>query len=111
MEAPRSRTGTAVAAATLALAGSAALAFGVGDAIGFKSAGAEAWFIAAWILGWALLVWAMFLGGLGAVLLLRPLASRRIPAWPEVLLLVTGIALIVAVLITHPLWGSGSGSA
>ncbi len=38
---------------------SAAVAFGVGDAIGFMSGSAEALFVATWILGWTLLAWAM----------------------------------------------------
>lgn len=109
MEATRSRFETTVAVATLALAGSAALVFGVGDAIGFMSASAEALFVAAWILGWTLLAWAMIFGGLGAIQLVRRLVSRRSPAWPEVLLLVAGAAVIVAVICTHPLGGSGSG--
>ncbi|MFD1504786.1 hypothetical protein FE374_11740 [Georgenia yuyongxinii] len=98
-----------VGVATLALAVSAALVFGVGDAIGFMSASAEALFVVSWILGWALLVWAMILGGLGAVQLVRRLVSRRSPAWSEVLLLVAGAAVIVAVIWTHPPVGSGSG--
>jgi MFS superfamily sulfate permease-like transporter len=95
--------------ATLALAGSAALVLGVGDAIGYMSASAEALFIATQLLGWTLLAWATILGGLGAIQLLRRLVSRQSPAWPDVLLHVAGAAVIVAVICTHPLWGSGSG--
>jgi hypothetical protein len=96
--------------ATLVLAGSAALLFAVGDAIGFRSAGAEALFVASWLLGWTLLAWATILGGVCAVGLVRRLVSRRGPAWPEVALSVAGAAVVLAVIWTHPLWGSGSGS-
>ncbi|TRW44610.1 hypothetical protein [Georgenia yuyongxinii] len=109
MEATRSRFEMTVGVATLAPAVSAALVFGVGDAIGFMSDSAEALFTVAWILGWALLVWATILGGLGAIQLVRRLVSRRRPAWTEVLLLVAGAAVIVAVTSTNPLVGSGSG--
>lgn len=97
--------------ATLALACSAALVLGVGDAIGFMSATAEALFIAAAILGWTLLAWATILGGLGTIQLVRRFVARRGPTWPEVLLLVAGVAVIGAVILGHPLWGSGSGQA
>jgi hypothetical protein len=94
----------------LALAGSAALVLGAGDAIGFRSAGAEALFVAAWVLGWTLLAWAAVLGGVCALGLARRLVARRGPAWPEVVLVVAGAAVIIAVISAHPLWGSGSGA-
>jgi hypothetical protein len=109
MEATPSRPETTVAVATLALAGSAALVLGVGDTIGFMSDSAETLFIAAQILGWTLLTWATILGGLGAIQLVRQLVSRQSPALPAVLLLAVGAAVIVTVICTHPLWGSGSG--
>jgi hypothetical protein len=80
VEAARSDALTTGAVATLVLAGSAALVFGVGEAIGFSSAGAEALFVAAWVLGWTLLAWATILGGVCAVGLVRRLVSRRGPA-------------------------------
>jgi len=109
MEAARPRFEMTAAVAALALAGTAALVLGVADAIGFRSAGAEAVFLAASILGWTLLAWATILGGLGAFQLVHRLVSGRSAAWPDVLLLVAGTAVIVAVISTHPLWGSGSG--
>ncbi|WP_369135428.1 hypothetical protein [Modestobacter sp. I12A-02662] len=95
---------------TLALAGSAALVLGAGDAIGFRSAGAEALLTIAWLLGWTLLAWATVLGGVCAVGLVRRLVAWRGAAWSEVSLVVVGAAVIVAVISTHPLWGSGSGA-
>jgi hypothetical protein len=94
---------------TLALAAGAAVAFGVGDAIGFMSDSAEALFVATWILGWTLLAWAMILAGFGVLRLVRGLVSQRSPSWSELLLLVAGAAVIIAVVWTHPLGGSGSG--
>lgn len=88
---------------------SAAVVFAVGDAIGFRTDGAEALFVVSWVFGWTLLAWATMLGGLGAGQLVRGFVSRRRPARSEVLLLVAGAAVIVAVVWTHPAWGSGSG--
>lgn len=109
MEATRSRRATPVAVATLALAGSAALAFGAGDMIGFIDAGAEALFVATWILGWTLLAWATILGGLGVIQLVCRLVSRRSAGWSDILVLVAGVAVVVAVTCSHPLGGTGSG--
>ena len=106
---PRTTAGTA-AVATLALAGSAAVVLGVGDAIGFRTDGAEAVFVGAWVLGWTLLVWAAILAGVGAVRLVRRLVARRDTAPSEVVLVVAGAALVVGVISAHPLWGSGSGA-
>jgi hypothetical protein len=110
MEAIRSRPETTVAVATLVLAGSGAIVLTIGDAVGFLSARAEALFIVAQILGWTLVAWAMILGGLGGMQLVRRLVVRQGPAWRDVLLLFAGAAVIVAVIWTHRLWGSGSGT-
>ncbi|GAA4969250.1 hypothetical protein [Kineococcus glutinatus] len=108
MAATRSEELTTGAVTTLVLAGSAALALGAADAIGFTTENAEAVFTVVVLLGWTLLVWAAIVGGLCVVQLLRRLLTRRAPAWPGVLLLGAGVAVIVAVVGAHPLWGSGS---
>lgn len=98
-----------MAVPTLVLAGSAALAFEAGEMIGFIDARAEMLFAAAWILGWTLLAWATILGGFGAVQLVRRLVSHRGAAWPEILLLVVGVTVVVALICRHPLGGTGTG--
>ncbi|ABS03487.1 hypothetical protein FHR75_000182 [Kineococcus radiotolerans] len=99
---------------TLGLAGGAALVFAVTDAVGFRSERAESLSTPLWVLGWALLVWATIAGGVCATHLAHRLLSPRPPARAEtllrLLLLLTSAALITAVVRTHPLWGSGSGT-
>ena len=109
MAAARSHPGTAGAIAALALAGFAALLLGLGDRIGFGSAGTEALFVAVWLLGWTLLSWASILGGIGVTQLVRRLVSGTNPAWSEGMLVVAGAAAVIVVISAHPLWGSGSG--
>ncbi|WP_432519273.1 hypothetical protein [Kineococcus sp. SYSU DK006] len=109
MQAGESSSGTAGAVATLALAGSAALAFGVVDLVGFRTDGAEALSITAWLLGWALLAWALLVGCCCAVQVVHGFASRRRPVRPGVLLLLAG-TLVVVLVCTHLPFGSGSGS-
>ncbi|GAB7191327.1 hypothetical protein NUM3379_20340 [Kineococcus sp. NUM-3379] len=96
------------AVATLVLAASAALLFAVADAVAHLHPGADAPFVILWLLGWTLLAWAVLVGGLVAVRLLHRLLAWRGPAWSEVLPLVAGAAVVVTVICTHPLWGSGS---
>ena len=110
VEATRSPSGTAGAVVALALAGSAALAFGVADLVGSGTGSAEALSTAAWLLGWVLLVWATLVGGCCAVLLAHGSASRRGPTWTAPLLLAAGAAAVVALALTHLPFGSGSGS-
>ncbi|NAZ77438.1 hypothetical protein GTQ99_18710 [Kineococcus sp. T13] len=109
MQASESSSGTAGAVATLVLAGSAALAFGVGDLVGFRTEGAETVSTTTWLLGWALLTWAVLVGGACAVQAVRAPAPRRRPARAGLLLLLAA-AVVVAVVGTHLPFGSGSGS-
>ena len=109
MQASESSPGTAGPVAALALAGCAALAFGVGDLVGSRTERAEAVTTTTWLLAWVLLSWAVLVGGSCAVLLARGSASRRRPARAALLLLLAG-AVVVALVGTHLPYGSGSGS-
>ena len=110
METTRSEPQATAAVATAALAGSSALVLGVGDAVGFTSERAETLFTTASILGWTLLVWAAVLGGLSVVQLVRRLASRSGTSRSEVVWIIAGAAIIVGVIATHPVVGTGSGT-
>jgi hypothetical protein len=110
METSRSESRTAAAVAAAALTASAALVLGVGDAVGFRSESAEALFDMAWILGWTLLTWATILCGLGVIHVLHRLVSRRGTSWSEAVLVLATAAVIVGVILTYPVSGSGSGT-
>jgi hypothetical protein len=98
----------AIPVSALALAGGAAAFFGVGDAVGFLSDAAEDLFVVAWLLGWVLLAWAVILGGGYAVLLGLRWLSRRPVSRSEAALVAASLGLTAVVLVTHPLWGTGS---
>lgn len=101
---------------TLALAGGAALLIGVADAVGFRTQRAESLFTPAWVLGWALLVWAVIIGTVCVIHLgHRLLARRRRAPTPagtgiRLLLLISSAVVITAVVWRHPWWGSGAGA-
>jgi hypothetical protein len=99
----------AVPVTALALAAGAAVSFGVGDAVGFLSDAAEDMFVLTWLLGWVLVAWAAILGGGYAVSLGVRRRSRRPVSRSDVALVAASFALTGAVLVTHPLWGLGSG--
>ncbi|QCU78256.1 hypothetical protein E7744_08775 [Citricoccus sp. SGAir0253] len=109
MRATRTGVNPAVAAGTLGLAAAAALVLDVGEAAWSRADAPESLAVAAWILGWTLLAWAVVLGGLGTLQVVRALESRRRPAWPAVLVLATGAAVIAAVCWAHPWVGHGAG--
>jgi hypothetical protein len=94
----------------LALAAGAAVLFAVGNAVGFHSEAAEDVFIFTWLLGWVLLAWASIVGGGFAVVLGWRALSRRQVFGSEVTFAVAALALITLVVVSHPLWGTGSGS-
>ncbi|WP_309068545.1 hypothetical protein [Microbacterium sp.] len=62
------------------------------------------------LLGWALLAWAVAIAGVAAVQLARSLARRR-PARVDILLLAATAAVIAVTLAAHPPFGSGGASA
>ena len=93
----------------LALAACAALSFAVGDATGFLTPGAEAAFTLSWMVGWGLLAWATIVAAVVAVHLLRGVASRRGLATIDTVLVGGTVAVIVVVICTHPVVGSGAG--
>ena len=107
MERLQSET-SAIPVAALALAAGAAASFGVGDGVGFLSPDAEALFVLTWLLGWLLLTWATIVAGGYAVWLGLRWRSRRRVSQTEVAILAAALALIVLVMLTHPLWGTGS---
>lgn len=77
--------------------------------MGFLSEATERLFVAMWLLGWALVVWAVILGAVGAAQLIRQVFARQRPAWPAAVLVTASVALTVVVIGAHPLWGTGSG--
>ncbi|MET1154625.1 hypothetical protein [Arthrobacter sp.] len=93
---------------SLVLSAGAAASLGAGDAVGFLSDAAEDIFVIAWLLGWVLLVWAAILGGGYAVLLSLRGPSRRPVSRMEAVLGATSLGITAVVLVTHPLWGTGS---
>ncbi|MET4637188.1 hypothetical protein [Mycetocola sp. 2940] len=109
MEQLEERAGLAIPGAALALAVGAAASFGIGDVVGFLSDAAEDLFIATWLLGWVLLAWSAMLGGGSAVLLVQRGLSRRPVSLRETALVAASLVLVVLVVASHPLWGSGSG--
>ncbi|WP_146070015.1 hypothetical protein [Cryobacterium sp. Y29] len=98
----------AVPISALALAVGAAASFGIGDAVGILSDAAEGVSVFAWLMGWVLLAWAVLVGGGYAVLLGLRSRSRRPVSRVHVALTACALALIAVVLVTHPLWGTGS---
>ena len=108
MEGSQPRTTVAVPVFALALAGGAAASFGVGGAVGSFSDTTEDVFVAAWLLGWVLLVWAAIVGGGYALLLGMRLLSRRPVARSQAALVAAALALIAVVSAMNPLWGTDS---
>lgn len=78
----------------------------MGNSIGSLSPSAEALFTL-WIVGWVLLAWAIVIGSVVSVQLVRAVASRRRPALIETVLVGATAAVVASVLGTHPLVGSG----
>lgn len=110
MERLQPQASVAAPVSALALAAGAAVSFGVGDAVGFLRDFAEGVFTIAWLIGWVLLIWAAIVSGTYAAMLVRRWLSRRpVHRW-EAALGAASLALVVTVMATHPLWGSGSGA-
>lgn len=110
MERVEQRAELTLPGTALVLATAAAASFGVGDAVGFLSDAAEDVFIATRVLGWVLLVWATLIGGGSAVMLGIRWFSRQPVPLVESALVALSLAVITLVMVTHPLWGSGSGA-
>jgi hypothetical protein len=110
MERLQPRAKVAVPVSALALAAGAAACFGVGNAVGFLSDATESVFIGLWLLGWMLLAGAAIIGGGFAVSLGLRWASRRPVFGWETALAAASLVLIAVVVVSHPLWGTGSGA-
>ena len=98
----------AVPVSAIVLGVGAAASFAIGDAVGFLTEAAEGIFVVTWLLGWVLLACAAMVGGGCAVLLGLRWLSRRPVSRSEAAIVGASLALVVAVLATHPLWGTGS---
>jgi hypothetical protein len=96
--------------AALAFAAGAAVLLAVSDRIGWLDPGTELLFVGTWLLGWALLCWAVLVSAASAVPLLRRAVTRQPVSRSGAVLLGAALALIAVLVWTHPLWGSGSGS-
>ena len=106
------RESLAFPVATLVLAAAGAVLVGIGDlVVGLRTDAADSVFILTGILGWTLIVWAAIMIGIAIVSTVRRLSTRQVVTRLEVALLGAALALIVVLLVTHPLWGSGSASA
>lgn len=93
---------------SLALAATAAVLLALGDMIGFRTPVAEAVSTALWIAGWVLLVWAMIVGAVAAVGLVRGAVARRRPALLDTVSVVAVAVVIIGTIAVHPLAGAGS---
>ncbi|SMH48986.1 hypothetical protein SAMN06295885_3169 [Rathayibacter oskolensis] len=111
MERVDERTSPAGPAASFALAAFSAACFGVAGVIGPLNDDAETLYMLSSLLGWAVLVWAVVIGGVHAALLFGRAVSRRPVSLAEAALVAGALALVVVVVTTHPLWGSGSSVA
>lgn len=113
MEPLRSRSLSNVAApiAAIVLAAGAASLFAVGGAIGILNDAADDAWMATWLIAWALVGWAGIVGVTYAALLVVKAFSRRRVSGQESAFAVAALAVIAVVVATHPLWGSGSGTA
>lgn len=111
MELDERRAGTAVPMAAFTLAVGAAVLLGASQTVGFLSDAAEDLFIVTWILGWLMLAWAAILGGGYALLVVHRWRSRQTVTGLEAVLTAAALALVAVVLVSHPLWGTGSASA
>jgi hypothetical protein len=106
------RASMAIPAAAVVLAAAGAVLLVIGDiVVGLRSDAADSVFILTGILGWTLVVWAAIMTGAGLVSAARRVSSRLPVTRLEVALLGAALAVIVVLLVTHPLWGSGSASA
>jgi hypothetical protein len=95
----------------LVLAVFAGICLGVGDVMGFRSDAAESVYICAFLAGWSFLSGAALLGGGTAISLgYRALSQRPVTGLEGVLIALT-LVLVMILVTTQPLWGSGSGSA
>ena len=103
--------GRTLGTVSLVLAACGALSFIVADAVGFLDPRTEGLFTLASLAGWVLVVWAVISGAAVGVQLVRAAAAARRVALREVLLLSATAALVTWVVFTHPLLGSGSGTA
>ncbi|MGM1029431.1 MAG: hypothetical protein ACQEWM_06090 [Actinomycetota bacterium] len=104
---PRSSAVASGIAISMALA--AAIAIAVADAMWFGIPTADgAGITLVYVVGWVLLGWAALLGLAIVVHRVRSGVDRR-PAPIELVLLAATAAVIVGVLLTHPLIGSGQG--
>lgn len=103
------RPSVVASGAALAMAAGAAIALAVADAIWFGTPTADGpALMLLYVVGWVLLVWAA-LAGIGvAVHLFRSAAHRR-PRPIEIVLVGAIAAIVVGVLLAHPLIGSGQG--
>lgn len=107
-----SRESVALPAAAAVLAAAGAVLLGIGDlVVGLRNEAADSVFILTGILGWTLVVWAAIMTSVGLVSAAKRVSTRLPVTRLEVALLGAALALIVVLLVTHPLWGSGSASA
>lgn len=98
------------AALVLALAVCAAIALIVGDAIWRGIPDSDSLPTMLMILGWLMLAWAAIVGAFLIVGAVRATARRGRLAPSEAVMLFASAAVVVALLVAYPVFGSGSGS-
>lgn len=89
--------------AALVLAGAALLLLTIADLVWTSTTADESASVPLFVLGWVLLAWALIVGVVGVVGLLRRPSGR------ETALLAATTALVVLTCTLHPLVGSGAG--
>ena len=99
------------AVATLGLACLAAVTLAAGAALTASPTAPEDLAVLVWVAGWALVGWAALAAAVGAVGLVRATARGRRPGPARVALVLTAVGVLIAVVVAHPLAGSGAASA
>ncbi|MBF0815732.1 hypothetical protein E4U02_04835 [Microbacterium paludicola] len=98
------------AAVVLALAGCAAVSLMVGDAIWRGIPDSDSLPTILMILGWLLLAWAVIVGAFVIVRAVRTTAHRGRIAPSDAVMLAASAAVVVALLVAYPVFGTGGGT-
>lgn len=105
---PRSSAGASAVA--LGLATGAAIALAAADAVWFGIPTADGPGVTLlYVVGWLLLAWAAVVALATVVHLVRSASAGRRQTPLEIVLIAAALAVVVGVLLAHPMFGSGQG--